>query len=495
MVKMTKQFASKLIENPNEGVIKQLFDGVSGVFWVDWREADDDIIRLASKTLPGTELAPVWDGQKLNISFRGERTKVPLRFKPGEQDITLRALSRAISPDFEIRFVKASGGGDTIAFMTLDKESWSELESDFGKKGVDQAFARIKRNSSFFGEESDSSPPVVLEDTESTVNPAFRTVIYRVTRESILEALRSNSKLTIASMPAVKPLFGDLVVTYHHGADKDSPYVTEGAMQEHGVTLKELDQIATDNAHRGPLKVNHHKDGYVHKITGEGVESRIARDFIGGTCLSCFKYSALIVAAFPRRDLVLFAPAVDSEAVAALREAVDRIDFSEVATLSRQLYVWQEERWVLLESLEFDPREDVSAIYSLAHNYQVGNERNRHLPPPDCASAVRLYQQAANLANSKEDMFENGSAARCNLADKYEHGLGVPQDYEKALYWYMKSAEQENHVAQYSLGNMYKDGRGVPQDFAQARAWFTKAAAHGHDQSEWALEQLSKVDV
>ena len=112
--------------------------------------------------------------------------------------------------------------------------------------------------------------------------------------------------------------------------------------------------------------------------------------------------------------------------------------------------------------------------------------------PQDYGRAVSLYREAIDLAKAEQkDMFKNGSAAKCNLADKYEHGVGVPQNYKQALYWYMKSAEQENCVAQYSLGNMYKDGRGVPQDLEQARTWFAKSAAHGYEPAQIALENMS----
>ncbi len=130
---------------------------------------------------------------------------------------------------------------------------------------------------------------------------------------------------------------------------------------------------------------------------------------------------------------------------------------------------------------------DVRGLYSLAYQYEMGDG-----VPQDYGRAVSLYREAIDLAKAEQkDMFKNGSAAKCNLADKYEHGVGVPQNYKQALYWYMKSAEQENCVAQYSLGNMYKDGRGVPQDLEQARTWFAKSAAHGYEPAQIALENMS----
>ena len=58
-------------------------------------------------------------------------------------------------------------------------------------------------------------------------------------------------------------------------------------------------------------------------------------------------------------------------------------------------------------------------------------------------------------------------------------GLGVEQDYTKALEWFTKSAEQGNATAQVSLGYMYSHGEGVEQDYAKALEWYLKAAEKG----------------
>lgn len=147
---MNKDFARKLIEHPSDETSNELFDEAQdGVFWVDWREADEDIIGLAAEIIGGDKLAPEWIDDKLNVRFNQTLTEIPLKFEPGEQDITLLALNKAIEPEFEIRFVKASDGGDTLAFLILDKESWSELDSVFGNK-VNDAFTKIESGSSFF---------------------------------------------------------------------------------------------------------------------------------------------------------------------------------------------------------------------------------------------------------------------------------------------------------------------------------------------------------
>src|ERR1700756_4325842 len=114
---MNKEFCRRLIVDPTEQTINQLVHGVDGAFWVDWREADEDIIQFAARIIGSSELSPEWVDDKLNIKFRGKLTEVPLKFEPGEQHITLATLQEAISPAYEVRYIKASEGGDSSAFM------------------------------------------------------------------------------------------------------------------------------------------------------------------------------------------------------------------------------------------------------------------------------------------------------------------------------------------------------------------------------------------
>jgi TPR repeat protein len=59
----------------------------------------------------------------------------------------------------------------------------------------------------------------------------------------------------------------------------------------------------------------------------------------------------------------------------------------------------------------------------------------------------------------------------------YAKGQGVPQDYQAALRWFHKAAEQGDASAQNNLGLMYERGRGARQDFILAHMWSSIAAA------------------
>ena len=62
----------------------------------------------------------------------------------------------------------------------------------------------------------------------------------------------------------------------------------------------------------------------------------------------------------------------------------------------------------------------------------------------------------------------------------YYKGEGIRQDYEKAFYWYEKSANQGLAMAQNNLGAMYYNGRGVRQNKKVAKEYFGKACDNGY---------------
>ena len=105
---------------------------------------------------------------------------------------------------------------------------------------------------------------------------------------------------------------------------------------------------------------------------------------------------------------------------------------------------------------------DAGAQYHLGYIYANGLGVAQ-----DYSKAVKWWQEAADRGLAE---------AQNNLGFMYEDGHGVPQDYSKALIWYRKAAEQGDAVAQFNVAVMYDDGRGVPQDNAEAVRWYRKAA-------------------
>ena len=62
----------------------------------------------------------------------------------------------------------------------------------------------------------------------------------------------------------------------------------------------------------------------------------------------------------------------------------------------------------------------------------------------------------------------------------YEGGTGVDRDYEEALNWYHRAADQKHPEAQFKLGVIYANGLGVEKNVDRALAWLLASAVQGH---------------
>ena len=67
----------------------------------------------------------------------------------------------------------------------------------------------------------------------------------------------------------------------------------------------------------------------------------------------------------------------------------------------------------------------------------------------------------------------------------YENGIGVKQDYDKAIFWYTEAAKQGDTNAQNNLGLMYENGDGVEKNLEKAIYWYNKAIELGNDYAEF----------
>ena len=103
--------------------------------------------------------------------------------------------------------------------------------------------------------------------------------------------------------------------------------------------------------------------------------------------------------------------------------------------------------------------------------FTIGRMYERGLGvPQDYAKAVEAYRSAAEQGHAQ---------AQSHLGDMYYHGRGAPQNYAKAVIWYQRAAESGDSSAQLDLGFMYERGLGVPQDYAKAVEAYRSAAEQG----------------
>jgi Sel1 repeat len=119
-------------------------------------------------------------------------------------------------------------------------------------------------------------------------------------------------------------------------------------------------------------------------------------------------------------------------------------------------------------------------LFQLGRAYQATGEQFN--------PALEYYRKAAE---------QSYGAAQESLGDMYTTGIvftgqGVPPDDQQAAAWYRKAAEQGLPSAQNKLGKMYWDGHGVPQDTQQAIVWFRKAADQGFEPAQINLAAVAQ---
>lgn len=139
-----------------------------------------------------------------------------------------------------------------------------------------------------------------------------------------------------------------------------------------------------------------------------------------------------------------------------------------------------------------------ACLVSCDNNGQKAYEKGEtYYEEKNYEEAVKWYKKAAEQGNADAQYklgycyahggYEIPLEMQDSLGYNYEKGLGVDQDFDKAIEWYRKSAEQGNAEAQYSLADCYLCGRGVAMNEVEAIKWLHKAAEQGHIEAQYYL--------
>ncbi|MFI3267274.1 MAG: serine/threonine-protein kinase [Rikenellaceae bacterium] len=123
---------------------------------------------------------------------------------------------------------------------------------------------------------------------------------------------------------------------------------------------------------------------------------------------------------------------------------------------------------------------DAESQFYIGSMYIDGDE-----VPKDYKKAVYWFKKSANQDNA----YGQWAMGVC-----YESGIGVEIDEKKAVEWYRKSANQGDSDGEYSLGVCYYDGIGVKVNKTEAIKWFKKSAAQGNEDAIDALIELG-IDI
>jgi TPR repeat protein len=116
----------------------------------------------------------------------------------------------------------------------------------------------------------------------------------------------------------------------------------------------------------------------------------------------------------------------------------------------------------LYEQLSIE-KKNANAFSNMGHLYCLGLG-----VPQDYIKAMKCYRSAVEGMNV---------AALTKMGVLYQVGLGVPQNYDKAMTCYKTAAERGSYEAFFNLGLLYRHGLGVPQNERQAIVCFNNAVA------------------
>lgn len=109
----------------------------------------------------------------------------------------------------------------------------------------------------------------------------------------------------------------------------------------------------------------------------------------------------------------------------------------------------------------------VEAEYELGLAYKLGRFRLNWKIPQNTERAAYWWSRAVSHGDIN---------AAAYLADLYDDGDGVIQDYQKALSLRRKAAKQGQSDAMFGLATMYADGRGVKKNYSKAYVWYSLAS-------------------
>jgi TPR repeat protein len=110
---------------------------------------------------------------------------------------------------------------------------------------------------------------------------------------------------------------------------------------------------------------------------------------------------------------------------------------------------------------------------------------NSKVAPPEA-----LPERSLEIENLLADAQRGTAEDQYALGMRYERGIGVPQSYLDAVYWYRLAAMQGYREGQYKLCEMSERGQGLPQDYQEALRWCGLAADHGHGRAMFILGRL-----
>jgi len=141
------------------------------------------------------------------------------------------------------------------------------------------------------------------------------------------------------------------------------------------------------------------------------------------------------------------------------------------------------------------PKEVVLSAADLAKSLRQREEAAAAKIFSTSKDAAPLAQRAAHdaaLSGFAKDIqsaaFSGNPEAQHDLAALYTAGQeGVPQNFEKAFFWFMESGKENVANSRYNLGVLYQQGLGTLKNIERAMDMYRSAALLGHPEAQYNL--------
>ncbi len=168
----------------------------------------------------------------------------------------------------------------------------------------------------------------------------------RIKNIQILDYLQSMQELTQDSMPLCQSLVGDLILTFALDMGDSDVTVSAGLCQQYNIDPAELPDLALSNAVELLRDIKVHTDGIIYELeVGHDMEA----------CTMLFpslwqqiadSFESDILAIFPHRNHVFYAPSNSELGKTALLEMLQQSDFiNDTHALSQKLYLFSQQEW------------------------------------------------------------------------------------------------------------------------------------------------------
>lgn len=141
---------------------------------------------------------------------------------------------------------------------------------------------------------------------------------------------------------------------------------------------------------------------------------------------------------------------------------------------------------LLFNKVSGKARPDI-ACTTLFGGVQMGRPYQNEIMDSWMDGMLPLEEKIELAEDGDEDMMEQLAMAYLNGDDE------VDVDPEKAVYWFTRLAELDNATAQFNLGLLCAKGFGMERNFETAVNWLKKAAENGDDDAPGLIEKLKKA--